>query len=350
VRDGAVVYDEIESAADLPAGRGTDQDSGRYRLTQRGDGALFAYAVGPSSWKRFLFPPRRRLFRATGSGSGALCFTVGDDEGPAPRYALIGVRACELAALAIHDRVLLEGPWADPAYAARRNSAFVLAVECGEAGGTCFCASMGTGPGVVAGYDLKLTEVVADGAHYFTAEAGSERGAEVLAEVDHRPATAAERAAAQEVVARAAEAMGRSLDTRGLAEALAAAYESPRWEAVAQRCLACGNCTLVCPTCFCTTVEDTTALSGDAAERWRRWDTCFATELAYLHGGSVRPSVRSRYRQWLMHKLSTWHDQFGTSGCVGCGRCITWCPVGIDITEEAEAVRHATGEPAPPAP
>jgi len=87
-------------------------------------------------------------------------------------------------------------------------------------------------------------------------------------------------------------------------------------------------------------VEDATALAGSESERRRRWDTCFAVEFSYMYGGSVRLSTRSRYRQWLTHKLSTWHDQFGTSGCVGCGRCITWCPVGIDITVEAAAVRQ----------
>ena len=109
---------------------------------------------------------------------------------------------------------------------------------------------------------------------------------------------------------------------------------------MAERCLTCGNCTLVCPTCFCTNVEDVGDLTGDHAERWRVWDTCFSVDYSYIHGGSVRPSGRARYRQWLTHKLATWHDQFDSSGCVGCGRCITWCPVGIDITQEVAAIRE----------
>ena len=115
--------------------------------------------------------------------------------------------------------------------------------------------------------------------------------------------------------------------------------EHPRWEDVARRCLSCTNCTLVCPTCFCTTVEDATDLSGGHAERRRRWDSCFSMDFSYIHGGYIRPSVKARYRQWMTHKLATWIDQFGTSGCVGCGRCITWCPVGIDITAEVKAIR-----------
>ncbi|MEU5265530.1 4Fe-4S dicluster domain-containing protein [Amycolatopsis sp. NPDC021455] len=111
--------------------------------------------------------------------------------------------------------------------------------------------------------------------------------------------------------------------------------KSPLWEEVASRCLTCANCTMVCPTCFCTTTEDVTDLSGEHAERHQRWASCFELDFSYVHGGSVRTSGASRYRQWFSHKLGTWHEQFGTSGCVGCGRCIAWCPAGIDITEEA---------------
>ncbi|MBF0393567.1 MAG: 4Fe-4S dicluster domain-containing protein, partial [Alphaproteobacteria bacterium] len=115
--------------------------------------------------------------------------------------------------------------------------------------------------------------------------------------------------------------------------------EHPRWDEVAKRCLTCGNCTMVCPTCFCTTVDDVTDLGGTRTERVRSWDSCFTLDFSYIHGGSVRNEGSSRYRQWITHKLSSWHDQFGSSGCVGCGRCITWCPVGIDITEEVGAIR-----------
>jgi Fe-S-cluster-containing hydrogenase component 2 len=115
--------------------------------------------------------------------------------------------------------------------------------------------------------------------------------------------------------------------------------EHPRWDDVAERCLSCTNCTLVCPTCFCFAVEDVNSLDGERAERTQRWDSCFTLGHSMLHGaGSVRGDTRSRYRQWLTHKLSTWWDQFDESGCVGCGRCISWCPAGIDLTEEVAAI------------
>ncbi|MBZ0254314.1 MAG: 4Fe-4S dicluster domain-containing protein, partial [Candidatus Methylomirabilis sp.] len=141
--------------------------------------------------------------------------------------------------------------------------------------------------------------------------------------------------------------MGRSLNTDGVKELLYANAEHPRWAETAERCLSCANCTMVCPTCFCSTVEDVSDLSGEAAERRRKWDSCFTMDFSYLVGGSVRGSGAARYRQWMTHKLGSWIDQFGTSGCVGCGRCIAWCPVGIDITEEAEALRAPRGRGAP---
>jgi ferredoxin len=349
VRDGAIVYDELESAAELPVGWTDRQEAGTYRLERREDDARFGYAVGPHSWKQFLFPARLRLWRArlNGGANGGAPEVEEEplDETP---LAFIGVRACELNAIAIQDKVFTGGKFVDRDYAARRRGIFVVAVNCGEPAGTCFCVSMDSGPRVEQGYDLALTEVL-DGEHRFLVEAGSPAGEEVLAELSSRPAEDADRVAATAVTDSAAERMGRSMESFGLRELLADNLEHPRWDEVAERCLTCGNCTMVCPTCFCTSVEDTTDLTGQETERTRVWDTCFSLDYSYIHGGSVRTSARSRYRQWLTHKLGTWHDQFDTSGCVGCGRCITWCPVGIDITEEVAALRGEEADDAPPA-
>jgi ferredoxin len=335
VRNGAIVYDDVELADELPTGWTDRQDGGTYRLERRDDDARFGYAVGPHSWKRFFFPPRVRLWRASLNGSGPSVEEEPPDETP---LALVGVRSCELHAIEIQDRVLLAGTFSDRDYAARREGAFIVAVDCFEPGGTCFCTSMGTGPKVQAGYDLALSELL-EGEHRFLAVAGTERGAEVLAELPGRPAEAPDLKAADAAVTSAAERMGRTMESFDLRDLLARNLEHPRWDDVAKRCLTCGNCTMVCPTCFCTSVEDETDLAGTEVERARVWDTCFSLDYSYIHGGSIRPSGRSRYRQWMTHKLGTWHDQFGTSGCVGCGRCITWCPVGIDITEEVAAIR-----------
>jgi len=340
VRDGAIVYDDLGSAAELPIGWTDRQDGGTYRLERRADEARFGFAVGPHSWKRFLFPPHVRLWRARRDGGGTQAVEEEPlDETP---LAFLGVRSCELHAIEIQDRVFIGGKYIDRDYAARRGDAFLVAVNCFEPGGTCFCVSMGTGPKVRSGYDLALTELL-DGGHRFLVEAGSERGAELLGELPGRAAVAADVAAAGAAVESASQRMGRTMDVQDIRDLLVDNLEHRRWDDVAERCLTCGNCTLVCPTCFCSAVEDTTDLSGNEAERVRVWDSCFSVDYSFIHGGSVRPTARSRYRQWMTHKLATWFDQFGASGCVGCGRCITWCPVGIDITEEVAAIRANPG-------
>jgi ferredoxin len=230
----------------------------------------------------------------------------------------------------------------DDRYAARRAGTFVLAVDCGAPASTCFCSSMGTGPAAGPGYDLALTELT-DERHRFHVRIGSPAGAEVLASVPREPVGDGDVAERLAVLDAARAGMGRTLDTDGLPGLIEDNIDHPRWDEVAERCLSCGNCTLVCPTCFCSDVDDVTDLSG-SVERQRRWASCFDMEHSFLHSGPVRTSTSSRYRQWLTHKLSTWWDQFDGSGCVGCGRCITWCPVGIDLTEEVAAIRAGDRE------
>jgi ferredoxin len=343
-RNGAIVLDVIDSASQLPSGWGVQTGPGSYRIRRRTDRSAFAHSAGPQAWKRFLHPPRERLWSADRTDDGALSFRQAD--GPSPRYAFLGVRPCDLRAVAIQDRVLS----GSDSYATRRRSAFIVAVNCTEPSATCFCVSAGGGPdarGSGIDFDLALTELVdpESAEPRYVADLGSAAGERILARLPHAPAPPDVVSAARNAVTAAADQMGRSLPDVDLRRMLAEALDSPHWDEIAARCLTCANCTMACPTCFCTSVTDTTDLTGDHAERWQHWASCFEMDFSYLHGGSVRASGRSRYRQWLTHKLGTWHDQFGESGCVGCGRCIAWRPAGIDITAEAHSLAREETRP-----
>ena len=332
VDQGAIVYDRIDSVDDLPRGWTDEQSPGQYRLQRREDDALFGYVVGPHSWKRFLFPPQAMLSEASHGDSGWQFRTVEDES---PKFAFLGVRACELAAIRVQDRIFLSGWYTDPIYEKRRTEALIIAVNCTQAASTCFCTSMGTGPRCTSGFDLALTELD-DG---FVLESASDQGHEIRAALQSQAATIEQRQAAQSAREQAEVQIARELDTTDIRDVLLSNLDHVRWNDVAERCLSCTNCTMVCPTCFCSSVEEVSELSGDQVQRQRQWDSCFNIDFSYLSGGHVRDNIRSRYRQWLTHKLASWIDQFGTSGCVGCGRCITWCPVGIDLTEEVAAIR-----------
>jgi NAD(P)H-flavin reductase/NAD-dependent dihydropyrimidine dehydrogenase PreA subunit len=331
VADGAIVLDEIRRVEDLPAGWGDAQGPGHYSLVRRSDGRLFGFSVGPMSWKRYTFPPATPLTKVSGAADDA---TYEPWSAEVPPLAFLGVRACEIAALLVQDRVLLGGPFTDQDYRARREASLVVAVQCTTASSTCFCASMGTGPEVGAGHDLVLTELEAG----FVIDAGSPAGRAILDRLPTLAASGEQVADAIAAVSAARMSMRDGVTTVGLPDRLMAQLDHPRWAQVADRCLTCANCTSVCPTCFCTSVTQRSQLVGTASGSVRTWDSCFSPGFARVAGGNFRSRPRDRYRQWLTHKFSTWVDQFGTFGCVGCGRCIAWCPVGIDVREELLAI------------
>ena len=335
IKNSAIVLDELQIAAQLPTGWTDHQTAGEYRAVQQDDRRLFNYNVGLHSWKRFLHAPEVPLWKAHRTGKDFEIIT----DPPVPiRAAFLGVRACDLHAIAIQDRILLNDKYRDPIYEKMRENSLIIAVNCSKGGETCFCTSMNTGPKVSDGFDLALTEVVEGDRHYLIVEIGSDKGAKIASELPVHRATRSEIEFSEDQLRRVTSEIGRQVNTTELPSVLSRGMEHAEWERVSQRCMTCGNCTMVCPTCFCTTVEDSTDLSGQNAARNRKWDSCFTMDFSYIHGGSIRTSVAARYRQWLTHKFSAWHKQFGSSGCVGCGRCITWCPVGIDVTEEIRAI------------
>jgi ferredoxin len=349
VRDGAVVFDDLSALDQLPIGCVDTQDGGSYRLDSDATAGYFDYVGGPDSLKRFLFPPSSTVLEAHRQQGEWV--TVPTSVDPRP-LAVVGVRSCDLRALDLQDRIFLRGEYVDPAYRAFRENMLVVAVNCRRAAATCFCHSMNSGPTCRSGFDLALTELD----DCFVVEIGTLRGGEVATSASWTPcslqlvhdAHQASEQLLQSMNQRQTERRedddaprGRYLETADLRELLVDNLQHPRWDEVARRCLACANCTLVCPTCFCSSMEERVDLSGEHVRRERNWASCFTEDHSYMSSGTVRKTIASRYRQWLTHKLAGWWDQFGASGCVGCGRCITWCPVGIDLTEEAAAIRGA---------
>jgi sulfhydrogenase subunit beta (sulfur reductase) len=348
VADAAIVYGPLDSVDQLPVGYLDEQDGGKYRLSKTDEDSYFSYVVGPHSLKNYLFPPQETMLELERKDGSWQTRQPEVDQQP---LAVFGVRSCDLHALAVQDRIFLGDKYVDTAYKARRERLFLIAVQCGRAVATCFCHSMGTGPSATEGFDLAITEMD----DFLAVEIGSPRGGEVISAAPWMPCTVEQVEEAQAIPARLEKELRqrrpydlsvtsgkpreRTMDTTNIRDLLLGNLEHPRWQEVAQRCLACTNCTLVCPTCFCCSVDDVSDLTGDHVERVRSWDSCFTAEHSYTATGVVHKTIQARYRQWLTHKLASWIDQFGTSGCVGCGRCITWCPVGIDLTEEVAAIR-----------
>lgn len=332
ISQNAIVYDEINSVDQLPKGWTDHQEPGKYRLLKRDDDAYFGYVVGPHSWKKYLFPAKVKIGEAQRVELGWKFSTLAP---VTKKLAFLGMRACELAALDVQDRVFLGGPYVDTFYCTQREHLMLVAVNCTQAANTCFCTSMNSGPRCSTGYDLGLTEL----AEGFLIEIGTSAGQSILTQIPTTIASREEIHSGESTRHQAVEQISKRMDTNGIRDLLLNNLEHPRWKEVASRCLSCANCTMVCPTCFCSTVSEVPDLTEDHVERVRHWDSCFNIDFSYTNGGTVRQNTHDRYRQWMTHKLASWYDQFGMSGCVGCGRCLTWCPVGIDITEEVEAIR-----------
>jgi ferredoxin len=331
VRDGAVVFEPISSADELPAGVRDIQGAGSYRLERSDTPRCFAWANGPQALKPLTFAPEESMWRVTRNEAG-LHF---EPTPPVvPPSAVIGVRGCDLAALQLQEAHFLDAAAGDTNFRTRREALFIVAVDCAHPADTCFCASTGDGPGAENGFDIAISELDEG----LLLRSGSVRGERVINTLGLAPAGEDQLQRVRDELRRAAESQSRGLPSRDLRDPLFARQDHAHWTDVAQRCLACGNCTAVCPTCFCSSYEARPELDGDTADHLRQWDSCFDFGHSSLHGHPMRDDIRLRYRQWLTHKLAGWHDQFGRSGCTGCGRCITWCPVGIDLTAEVAAL------------
>ena len=333
IKDGVILLDSIKDLKRHPAGVTDLQAPGKYRTEKIQENRIFGFNNGPDSWKKYLFPPEKIIFKAKKNPEGEIEFST--DSTPLNKYAFFGVRSCELEAIKIHDAVLKDGSFPDQFYSDLRKESLFIAVNCTVSSDTCFCASMNTGPEVKNGYDVVLTEIIENGKSIIIAESGSGKGKSILEALAPMAASENQIQESRKAVASVSTKQKRSINIESVRKLLKTKIASNLFDTISEKCMTCSNCTMVCPTCFCYNIEDTTDITGETASRVRKWDSCFCENFSYIHGGKIRESKKSRYRQWLTHKLTNWFDQFGSSGCVGCGRCISWCPAGIDITESA---------------
>jgi ferredoxin len=329
VRDGVIQFEHLDDPDSLPVGVTNDQQPGHYRLNTWESQRLFDWNHGPQTIKPLCFAPREVLWQEQAEPYGFKRVLP-----QATPTAVIGVRACDLAALAIQDHHFELEMRPDPHYKQRRDSLLLIGIDCAHSADTCFCASTGDGPALDAGYDIGMAELDEG----FLIWHRSDKGQAITDQLELQSADDGQLEAMLQATSQAAREQTRKMPVNEELQQLYKRLDHGHWDQVAERCLSCGNCTAVCPTCFCYQVEHEMALTGDMAEMVRSWDSCFSPTHSDMGHFKVRSEVKHRYRQWLTHKLAGWQVQQRRIGCTGCGRCITWCPVGIDLTQEVTAV------------
>lgn len=330
VQDGAIIYDSISSIEQLPKGISDKQKPGHYSVNSSTSSKYFDWANGPQAIKPLLFAPRESLWQSKQSEDGEISFeTTRPETRPT---VLIGARACDIAAMKIQDQHFLDQEFVDPYYKARRDNLLIVAVNCSKPADTCFCHSTGDGPFVDDGADIVLTELDKG----FLVEIQTSQGKSLLEDLSLEDSSKDQVEESDAIKLDASKQM-RKLPEFDIKSRLFNELNNDAWHEIATKCLSCGNCTSVCPTCFCHSENEVPELDGKSSAHFREWDSCFSQGHSYIHGITIRSETSQRYRQWLTHKFASWHEQYGRSGCVGCGRCITWCPVGIDVTE---SLRH----------
>lgn len=315
-RGNDVVFTEIQNAADLIL-------SSRQSL------------LPP---KKYFRPPTEKLFTFKDRQVTEIA------EASSEQRAVIGIHPCDVNGMQILDRVFGD-TYPDPYYQQLRKNTLIVAQNCTTPCANGFCTSFNTGPGATAGFDLALTDL----GDNFLVEVGSEAGQALAAAAGLAEASEAEKQLAAHLISDCAAAMQpRKMAPADLPAFMLERVDHPHWQELKERCLACGSCTNVCPTCFCFDVKDPVDLSLTDGNRERTWDSCQYYKFSRVALDHIfRPDRAARVKQRLFHKLAYYQQQFETNGCVGCGRCVDTCIVKIDPVEVVAALHEGpAGQPA----
>lgn len=281
--------------------------------------------------KKLLLPPKEKLFS----------FSIEDgvvkikEEKEERKTVLFAVHPCDVNAILLLDKVM-EKDFLDPYYFGKRRGMVLIAMNCTQPRENCFCTSFDTGPELKVGYDLLLSDL---GKKYLV-EVGTEDGEKLVKGAKLRNAKKEDMKEKKKRINIVKRKIRKAIEIENLEKYLKKNFDHEKWGELKEKCLFCGSCTLVCPTCFCYNVTDFNSHTLRTGERIRNWDSCLTLEFAEVAlGGNFRKERDARIKQRIYHKLDYFKEQFDSLGCVGCGRCIDACVMEIDITEVISAIR-----------
>jgi len=277
--------------------------------------------------KDLFFPQTEDVFRFSTEGKE---FEVKEKHSPSSKKVIFGLRACDIRSLRLLDLVFAEGEYRDEAYTGRRNKNILITWSCTEPEETCFCTSFDSDPGRPEFGDILAIDLK-DG---LILEAQSEVGEEILDKADDllRSAVQNQIKKAERLQLEAKDKVALEVGLDNIKNELSDRFDDPIYEKYASRCLGCGICTYLCPTCHCYDLESETW--GQEGLRYRCWDSCMFSNYTRLAGGeNPRPTKTERLRNRFLHKLQYFPEMYEQYGCTGCGRCLKYCPVSVDITK-----------------
>ena len=306
-----------------------------FKVLEKGEEPLFTYQNSKNAPKNFFFPRSEVMLRYTRTPKGVE-FTA--EELFARDGVLMGARPCDARSFVLLDMLFDQEKYKDPYYIEKRNRTTVVSLACAKPPyRECFCTSVGGHPVDDKGADVLITDI----GDVFLVEFITPKGEKLLKYFGDQKADAASEEKKAAVAAAAEAALTWKIAAHEVKEKLDRNFNSPFWDGIHKKCLACGTCTFLCPTCHCFDISD--EMKYDDGRRLRNWDSCmFPLFTKETSGHNPRPTQKERWRQRVMHKFSYYPENFGAIACVGCGRCVQSCPVNIDIRKiVAEAMELA---------